>query len=72
MTRCKLHVVQSNDEYMTEEHENTMHVDAESSDSEPLSCNGKEGFPESDDEEDEDDHDDTADNAEGNWSDLQY
>nr|XP_051205607.1 uncharacterized protein LOC127319680 [Lolium perenne] len=64
MTRSKLRVVQSNDEYMTEEHENTMHVDAESSASEPLSCNGKEGFPESDDEEDEDDHDDTADNAE--------
>ncbi|KAK1642790.1 hypothetical protein QYE76_060595 [Lolium multiflorum] len=64
MTRSKLRVVQSNDEYMTEEHENTMHVDAESSDSEPLSCTGKEGFPESDDEEDEDDHDDTADNAE--------
>jgi hypothetical protein len=72
MTRSKLRVVQSNDEYMTEEHENIMHVDAESSDSEHLSCNGKEGFPESDDEEDEDDHDDTADNAEGNWSDLQY
>ncbi|KAM0839566.1 hypothetical protein ACQ4PT_060235 [Festuca glaucescens] len=64
MTRSKLRVVQSNDEYLTEEHENTMHVDAESSDSEPLSCNGKEGFPESDDEEDEDDHDNSADNAE--------
>ncbi|KAK1646380.1 hypothetical protein QYE76_064185 [Lolium multiflorum] len=70
MTRSKLRVVQSNDEYMTEEHENIMHVDAESSDSEPLSCNGKEGFPESDDEEDEDDHDDTADNAEGHFQDI--
>ncbi|KAM0909763.1 hypothetical protein ACQ4PT_014614 [Festuca glaucescens] len=70
MTRSKLRVVQSNDEYLTEEHENTMHVDAESSDSEPLSCNGKEGFPESDDEEDEDDHDNSADNAEGHFQDI--
>ena len=57
MGRGKLRVVQCDDEYMTEEHENTTHQDAESSD---------EVFTESDDEDDEDDHDDTADNAQGN------
>uniref|UniRef100_A0ACD5YQU6 Uncharacterized protein n=1 Tax=Avena sativa TaxID=4498 RepID=A0ACD5YQU6_AVESA len=35
----------------------------ESSNFQPLSCNGEEGFTESDDEKDEDDHDDTGDNA---------
>lgn len=63
MTRSKLRVVQCNDEYMTEEHGNTTHKNAESSDFEPLSCNGEEGLTESDDEEDEDDHDDDGDNA---------
>ncbi|KAM0915976.1 hypothetical protein ACQ4PT_010459 [Festuca glaucescens] len=65
MTRSKLRVVQSSDEYMTEEHDNITHDDDESSDFERLSCNGEEGLTESDDEEDEDedDHDDTGDNA---------
>ena len=72
MIRIKLRVVQSNDECMTEEHENTTHDDAASSDFEPLSCNGEEGLTESDDEEDEGDNDDTGDNGQGNCSDIQY
>jgi hypothetical protein len=74
MTRSKLRVVQSSDEYMTEEHDNITHNDDESSDFERLSCNGEEGLTESDDEEDEDedDHDEAGDNCQGNCSYIQY
>jgi hypothetical protein len=72
MTRSKLHVVQCNNEYMTEEHDNTMHEDDESSDFQPLSCDDEEGLTDSDDEEDEHDHDDTGDNAQHNFLDIQY
>jgi len=69
MVRNKLRVVQCDDEYMTGEYENTTKQDAESSNFQPLSCNGEEGFTESDDEEDEDDHDDTGDNAQA-WENI--
>jgi hypothetical protein len=72
MTRSKLRVVQSYDEYMTEEHDNTTHEDAESSDFQHLSCNGEEGLTDSDDEEDEDDHDHTGDDAQGSCLDTRY
>ncbi|KAI4981536.1 hypothetical protein ZWY2020_022028 [Hordeum vulgare] len=58
MTRSKLHVVECNDEYMTEEHiehENTMCKDVESSHVQPSSCNVEEGLNDSDDEEYQDD-----------------
>ncbi|KAE8770372.1 hypothetical protein D1007_57884 [Hordeum vulgare] len=54
MTRSKLHVVECNDEYMTEEHiehENTMCKDVESSHVQPSSRNVEEGLNDSDDEE---------------------
>nr|XP_045085709.1 uncharacterized protein LOC123494334 isoform X2 [Aegilops tauschii subsp. strangulata] len=58
MTQSKLHVVECNDEYMTEEHvehENAMFKDVESSHVQPSSCNVEEGLDDSDDEEDQDD-----------------
>ena len=68
MSRRKLNFLQSNDEYLAEEHENTTHKDVESSDFQPLSCNDEEGptYTDSDEEEDEDEHDETADNSQGN------
>ncbi|KAE8791160.1 hypothetical protein D1007_34418 [Hordeum vulgare] len=54
MTQSKLHVVECNDEYMTEEHiehENTMCKDVESSHVQPSSRNVEEGLNDSDDEE---------------------
>ena len=67
MTRSKLHVIECNDEYMTEEHvehENAMFKDVESSHVQPSSCNVEEGLDDSDDEEDQDD---TATNEQGNY-----
>jgi hypothetical protein len=51
MAQSKLYLVQSNNKFMTKEHDNITHDDAESSNFEPLSCNGEEGSTESDDEE---------------------
>lgn len=67
MTRSKLHVVECNDEYMTEEHiehENTMCKDVESSHVQPSSRNVEEGLNDSDDEEYQDN---TVANEQGNY-----
>ena len=67
MTRNKMHVVESNEEYMLEEHieqQNCAEQVVESSDPQLITSNVEEGFSDSDDEDD--------DNEEGDLKVIHY